>query len=349
MKKNYLNIFDGENGIKDFLDPDKNQPTPLVELNRDLNPFIDQKVRIFAKMQTSLPIGNIKMLTAKNMLDEANSKGKLQNVHSLVEYSSGNTISSMAIFARLMGIHHVKAFISHEVFKSRIQLLRFFGVEVEIHEEPVKPVGFDPKSGIVLAEKVGKKQGWACLGQYTDSANPEAHVRWTGPQIWEQTKGKVTLFCSALGTTGTMVGTSKFLKKKNKKIAMIGVARSGGPVPGVRSVERLALIQFNWKQSIDFLEKVDIKESYTESLLLCRVGLLAGPSSGFALAGLKNFLQTQIDLGSLEKYRNSDGEVIAVFPCYDGPFQYLDEYFTYVDKSLFPKIINAHLLLDPLT
>lgn len=346
MKKNDLNIFEGKNAISDFLNPDMNQLTPLVELNQDLNSFYKYNVRIFAKLQNRLPLDNIKMLAARNMLEEAEKKGKLQNVHSLIEYSSGNTILSLAVVARQMNIKKIKTFISHEVFNSRIQLLRFFGIEVEVHQEPTNPKEFDPRSGITLAQKQGNFPGWLCLGQYTNPANPDAHKRWTGPAIWKQTKGKITIFCSALGTTGTMVGTSKYLKSKNKQITMVGVSRSEGLVPGVRSTERLKLIRFDWKNSIDYLETIGIKDSYTESLLLCRAGILVGPSSGFALAGLKSFLQKQLRNNSLDKFRNKDKEVIAVFTCYDGPFQYLDEYFSYVDDSLFPPVINEDLLLD---
>lgn len=341
MKTNNLNIFEGNNAIINFLDPDQNLPTPLVELSKDLNPFYDHKVRIFAKLHNMLPLGNIKMLAARNMLEDADKLGKLKGVHSLVEYSSGNTILSLAIIARQMGIKKIKTLISHEAFKSRIQLLRFLGIEVEIHKEPANPKSLDPRSGIALAEKLGQLPGWLCLNQYTNSSNPEAHFRWTGPDVWKQTKGKLTIFCSALGTAGTMVGTSKYLKNKNKFITMVGVSRIGGPVPGVRSTARLKLLRFDWQKSIDHREEIDISESYAESLLLCRAGLLVGPSSGFTLAGLKKFLNKQLSCNSLDKFRNKDGEIVAVFICYDGPFQYLDEYFTYVDSSQFPSILEG--------
>src|SRR5256885_10437601 len=97
MNTNNLNVFQGENAISDFLNPDMNQLTPLVELSQELNPFYNHKVRIFAKLHNKLPLENIKMLAARNMLEEASRKGKLQNVNSLVEYSSGNTILSLAV------------------------------------------------------------------------------------------------------------------------------------------------------------------------------------------------------------------------------------------------------------
>ncbi len=345
MKSSNLNVFQGKSSILDFLDPDKSPPTPLVELSSELNPFRSQNVRIFAKLHNMLPLGNIKMLAARNMLEKGFESGKLKNTNSLIEYSSGNTILSLAIIARQMGIKNIKSLISHEAFESRINLLRFFGIQVGIHQEPTNPMKHDPKSGISKAEKLGEEKGWCCLGQYTDPANPEAHERWTGPDIWKQTSGKLTIFCSALGTTGTMVGTSKYLKRKSKSITTIGVSRIGGPVPGVRSTSRLNLIHFDWQKSIDQLEEVGIEESYTESLTLCRNGLLVGPSSGFTFAGLKKFLEKQITSNNLDKFKNKDGEIIAVFACYDGPFQYLSEYFDYVDRKEFPSIESEELLV----
>src|SRR5258708_5244357 len=226
MKSNNLNVFQGKSSILDFLDPDKSPPTPLVELSSELNHFRSQNVRIFAKLHNMLPLGNIKMLAARNMLEKGFESGKLKNTNSLIEYSSGNTILSLAIIARQMGIKNIKSLISHEPFESRINL-----------------------------------------------------------------------------------------------------------------------IHFDWQKSIDQLEEVGIEESYTESLTLCRNGLLVGPSSGFTFAGLKKFLEKQITSNNLDKFKNKDGEIIAVFACYDGPFQYLSEYFDYVDKKEFSPIESEELLV----
>ena len=103
-------------------------------------------------------------------------------------------------------------------------------------------------------------------------------------------------------------------------------------IPGVRSIERLAEISFDWESEVPNRVGVGTKESYKKSLDLCRAGLMAGPSSGFALAGLLRFLEEQ---RSLDQFRNSDGEIVAVVVCCDTPFPYLDKYSTILDPTDF--------------
>jgi len=123
------------------------------------------------------------------------------------------------------------------------------------------------------------------------------------------------------------------------------VARSpNNPVPGVRTSNLLREVAFNWKEVADHLEEVGTKESFEYSLKLCRAGLMAGPSSGFALAGLLHFLSRQKSAGTLDHLKNKDGELVAVFICPDSPFPYLNEYFEYLNDSYFPTIENEGLL-----
>ncbi len=338
-------VFKGPDAIKHFLHPQA--PTPLVELPISLNPFYKDGVRVFAKLHNMSPLANVKAIPAYNILEEARKQKKLKAVDTIIEYSSGNTILSAAVIARHFGIHKSQTVISHEAFWSRIQLLRFLGVEVLVHNEPEFPKKFDKRSGIEKALQLGKRKNYFCLRQYENEANPEAHEKWTGPQLWKQTQGALTIFCSGMGTTGTIVGTSKYLKKQNKKIVTVGITRKvNSPVPGVRSKPRLKLIHYDWEPYVDVLEEIGLKESYTTSLELCRAGIFVGPSSGFALAGLYEFLRKQKEAGTLKNHKHKDGKIHAAFICCDGPFQYLEEYFDYVDKNKFPSVKNDHLLLN---
>ncbi len=347
MNKKYLNVFEGPDAIKDFLNPDNNPMIPLVELPEELNPFRKDGVRIYAKLMNMLPLANVKSLPALNMLLEAEKSGKLKDVHTIVENSSGNTVFSLALIARLFGIKRTKAIVSHEVRWGKLQLLRLFGIEILVNKEPICPDPSDKTSGIYKAKQKGKRRGWFNPGQYDNEANPEAHIKWTAPQIWKQTKGKITLFCAGMGTTGTIVGVSKYLKSKNKKITVVGVIRSpNNPVPGVRTLNLLRQIAFDWKSAVDYIEEVGTKQSFIESLKLCRAGLMVGPSSGFALAGLLNFLSKIKKSGDLDNLRNKEGEVIAVLICPDSPLPYLNDYFEYLDESYFPTIENEHLLIN---
>ncbi len=347
METANLNIFKGKHAIKDFLNPEKNPMIPIVEIPEKLNLFSKDGVKIYAKLMNMLPLGNVKSLPALNMLMEAEKNDNLQNVNSIIENSSGNTVFSLAVIGRMFGIPTTKAIVSHEVTWGKLQLLRLLGTEILVNEEPICPDPNDKTSGIYLAKKIGEKKEWFNPGQYDNEANPEAHEKWTGPQIWKQTEGNISVFCAGLGTTGTILGTSKYLKSQSKKIVTVGIARKqNNPVPGVRTPNLLKQIAFDWNNYVDHVKECGTKESFEKSLGLCRCGLMVGPSSGFALAGLINFLTEQKELGKLDELRNKDGEIVAVFICPDSPLPYLNEYFEYLDDSYFPKIENERLLIN---
>jgi len=345
--KENLNFFSGNDSVRDFLNPDNNPPLPLVEIPRELNPFVKDGVHIYAKLMNFLPLGNVKSLPAYNMLLEKEKTDGLIDVDNLVENSSGNTVLSLAVLGRLFGIKNTKAYVSHEVTWGKLQLLRLFGTYITVNDEPICPDPNDKNSGIYLAKEIGKKKGWFNPGQYDNEANPEAHTKWTGPQLWKQTNGKISVFCAGLGTTGTILGTSKYLKSQKVSIITVGVARKpNNPVPGVRTPNLLKEIAFDWKKYVDHIEEIGTTESFKLSLELCRAGLMVGPSSGFALAGIINFMKEQKKSGALEKLKSKDGKIIACFICPDSPFAYIDQYFEYLDESNFPKVENEHLLVN---
>jgi cysteine synthase/rhodanese-related sulfurtransferase len=342
-----LNIFKGKSAVLDFLNPDKNIYLPLVEIPEKINPFYKEGVRIYAKLLNMLPLANVKSLPAFNMLNEAKTNGNLKEVNKLIENSSGNTVISLAVIGKIMGIDTTKAFVSHEVLSGKLQLLRLFGVEVIVNNEPICPDPADKTSGIYKAKKIGNKKEYFNAGQYENELNPGAHEKWTARQIWEQLEGDIQIFCAGLGTTGTMVGCSRFLKNKNPQIKTVGVIRTpNNPIPGVRTRGLLNMIAFDWKKHTDSFEEIGTKESFEKSLELIRNGIVVGPSSGFALSGLIKHLNSLKEQNKLDKLRNIKGEINAVFICCDSPFPYLEDYFVYLEESKFPKIENEELLLD---
>ncbi len=347
MNRKYYNVFRGDNAIIDYLNPQSQIFTPLVELPKILNPFYSDGVRIYAKLLNTLPLTNVKSIPAFNMLREFYYGGKLKNVHTIIENSSGNTVLSLAIIGRLLGVPNTKAFVSYEVLYEKLQMLQLFGVEPLVNKEPICPDPTDKTSGIYKAKKWGKRKGWLNPGQYENPNNPNGHKKITGPQIFKQLAGDIQIFCAGLGTTGTMVGTSDYLKEKTPKIKTVGVIRTpNNPVPGVRTRGLLKMIAFNWKNYVDYIEEVGAKDSFLQSLQMIRYGIVVGPSSGFALAGLLNFLKKQKEKNLLKTFANNNGIINAVFICCDSPFPYLKGYFQYLDKSNFPQINNYQILLD---
>ncbi len=342
-----LNTFKGRNSLKDFLNPGMHPYLPLVELPEDLNPFFDDKVRIFAKLMTFLPLGNVKCMPAYNMLLEMRKRGELKGVEQVIENSSGNTVFSIALVARMLGIDKIKSFVPTEVSWQKLVMLLFFGVEPIVNQEPDWPDPTDPTSGIYKAKKLGKKDSWVNPGQYDNKDNPKAHQKWTGKQIWEQTEGNISVFCAGLGTTGTIIGTSTYLKSKESKVQVVGVMREADTyTPGVRTEALLRLIGFEWRPHVDDIQRVETAASYKTSMALSRQGILVGPSSGFALAGLLKYLHQRKNKDTFDGLRSKNGEIVCVFVCPDSPFLYLDEYFKYLDEHNFPKIENEDLLLN---
>lgn len=343
-----LNVFEGPLAIKTFLDPGKNCHLPLVELPGTLNPFAGDNVRIFAKLMNMLPLGNVKAAPAFNMIEEKYLAGELSSVTRIVENSSGNTVSSIALVARHFGINDTRSYVPSEISWHKLLMLLFFGIEPIVNVEPENPVADDPRSGVSKARKDALSDGVLNPGQYDNEANPRAHERWTAEQIWEQTAGRIDIFCAGLGTTGTIIGNSRSLKAKKPSLRVVGVMRApDNYVPGVRTEKLLKMVGFDWRPHVDHIEAIETALSYRLSLEMSRSGIIVGPSSGLALAGLRQYLDGLKQRNKLDDIRDrKSGEIICVFPCPDGPLPYLDEYFKYVDRSHFPPIQNEELLLN---
>lgn len=344
-------VFAWTSALEDFLNP-YHHLTPLVELPVDLNPYAQDGVRVFLKLQTFLPLGNIKSLSARGMLHQAKESWQFddQLPHTIVENSSGNTAFSLAVLGRSMGIPKMRAWVSQEITKGKLQLLQLFGVEAVVHAEQICPNPQDPRSGIVKAREEGKQAWRYNPDQYHNIANPQIHARLTGKQLSEQLQSlkdevEFRFFCAGLGTTGTFIGISECLKSHFASVSALGVVRKpNNPIPWPRTYHLLQQIGFDWQAAVDVLVEVSSKQAYESSLALIRAGFLVGPSSGMALQGLFLHLAELKALGQLSPF--SKKPMAAVVICPDGPYPYLDEYFTYCDAELFPEVLNQELLLE---
>ncbi|KAH7870581.1 cysteine synthase-like protein B [Lentinula edodes] len=336
------NVFSGKDALSKFYDPDSNPLLPLVEI--PVHPFEEDGVHIYAKMLTFLPAANVKSLPALNMLQKAKQEGRVDASTNIVEYSSGSTIMSLAILSKVMGLNGAIAYVSNKTTKSKLNLLRFFGLETKLFAGPGQPSPQDSNGGIFRAAVDGQTNHNYNPSQYLNPNNYLAHQRWTGPQIAEQLPN-ISAFAAGMGTTGTMTGTGSYLKQFNPEIVNVGVCTAPGDlVHGPRNLSLVGDIPFPWQDTVDVLEEASTFESFAASLQLCRNGLLCGPSSGLAKVGLFKFLEKAKLEGRLDHLRASDGSINCVFTCCDLPYQYVDEYFQILGENYFPPVQEEALL-----
>ncbi|KAJ6789165.1 hypothetical protein PWT90_03289 [Aphanocladium album] len=340
---NNLNVYKGPESIRDYFDPDTAPPLPLVEVPASLNPYHGDGVRIFAKMMSMHPANNVKCMPALNLLEKSI---KPDVTKTIVEYSSGSTVLSMSLIGRaIYGLDDIRAFLSNKTSIAKIRLMQLFGISITLFGGPSQPEPLDERGGIRAAQRLGSETDEAINpNQYENDNNWKSHVRWTGPQIVKQLP-EINLICAGMGTSGTMTGLGTYFKGAKPNVFRLGVCTAAGDrVPGPRSYALLGPVTFPWKSSVDHVEEVGSYESYRLSLELCRQGLVCGPSSGFNLKGLYQYIDKQKADGSLSKLAGSDGLINCVFLCCDLPYQYVNEYFEKLDNSCFPPVKNEELL-----
>lgn len=259
-------------------------PTPLVRLNRVI-PF--KHATVYAKLEWYNPFGAVKDRVAANLIRDAEEHGRITpNDTRLVEPTSGNTGMGLAMLANAKG-YGFTATMSNKIPAEKRASLRLFGTELIELDDELCPAPGAPEGAIALAEEMGTRPHHFILNQYKNPANPDAHYRTTGPEIWRQTDGKITHFVAGLGTCGTITGTGRFLKEQRADIKVMGVHPiEGHDIPGVRSLRQLKQTALFFPKEYDRLVDVHNAEAFD----LCRrinqeESIIAGPSSGMALAG----------------------------------------------------------------
>lgn len=255
--------------------------TPLVELIQI--PF-KPNVTIFCKLEGQNPAGSVKDRAAYNMIRKAIERGDVKKGDHLVEATSGNTGIALAMVANILGVN-MTLIMPDNSTRERVISMEAYGAKV-ILTPAAKTIEYSRE----LAEQMSEKEGYFMLNQFSNADNYLAHYITTGPEIWRDTDGKVTHFISAMGTTGTIMGVSKFLKEKNPNIQIVGTQPTeGSNIPGIRRWSPEFLPKIYDPKRVDRI--VDVSE--TEATLMTRrmakeEGILAGMSSGGALfAALK--------------------------------------------------------------
>ncbi len=236
--------------------------TPLVALQRI--GFPENQLRknvILAKLEGNNPAGSVKDRPALSMIKRAQERGQIKPGDCLIEATSGNTGIALAMAAAIMGYAMVLV-MPEDLSIERAQTMKAFGAELIL----------TPKSGGMeyardLAEQMQQEGKGYVLDQFANLDNPRIHYETTGPELWADTQGQITHFVSAMGTTGTITGVSKFLKEKNPKIKIIGVQPSeGSRIPGIRKWPTEYLPKIYDPSHVD--ELVHVSQSSAEDL--CR-------------------------------------------------------------------------------
>ena len=247
--------------------------TPIVEATRIIS---KKDVRLFLKLEGKNPGGSVKDRPAFNMINEALKRGEIKKGDTLVEATSGNTGIALAFIAKLFGLKMVLIMPENST-EERIKTMRAYGAELIL-----TPTDDSIEGSRDLAIQLHEEKGYFILNQFANDDNWKAHYKTTGPEIWKDTNGEVTHFVSAMGTTGTIMGVSTFLKEKNKNIQIIGAQPTdNSKIPGIRKWPEAYLPKIFDRSKVDRIMEVSEAEAREMSIRLAKdQGVFSGMSSG---------------------------------------------------------------------
>ena len=251
--------------------------TPLVRLQR-LNP--NPSNTILAKLEGDNPAGSVKDRAALNMITEAEKRGEISPGDTLIEATSGNTGIALAMIAAIKGYKMILV-MQENLSQERRDAMTAYGAELILVSEEQGMEGARDLANQMSSEKKGTQ-----LNQFSNQDNPKAHLKTTAKEIWQETNGEITHFVSSMGTTGTIMGVSKYLKKKNPKIQIVGIQPDGDShIPGIRRWPEGYLPSIFEASRVDTI--MDVSQNSAEQTtrdLAIQEGIFAGVSSGGAVA-----------------------------------------------------------------
>ncbi len=252
--------------------------TPLVRLQR--LPGQTSNV-VLVKLEGNNPAGSVKDRPALSMIRNAELRGEIRPGDTLIEATSGNTGIALAMVAAIKGYRMILIMPESGSLERKLAMTAYGAELIEVSREE----GMEGARDLALkmqAEGKGK-----VLDQFANPDNPRAHYEGTGPEIWRQTGGRITHFVSSMGTTGTIMGTSRYLKERNPAIEIVGLQpQDGSSIPGIRRWPEAYLPKIFERQRVDRIIDVDQQAAeWTMRELAMREGILCGVSSGGAVAG----------------------------------------------------------------
>ncbi|VAW79327.1 Cysteine synthase B [hydrothermal vent metagenome] len=251
--------------------------TPLVQLQRLPG---DTSNRILVKLEGNNPAGSVKDRPALSMIQRAEERGEIKPGDTLIEATSGNTGIALAMAAAMKGYRMVLV-MPDNMSMERRQVMKVFGAEIILVTREQSMEGARDLAKQMEADGKGK-----VLDQFSNPDNPRAHYETTGPEIWNDTHQSITHFVSAMGTTGTIMGTSRYLKEQNPAIRIVGVQPvEGASIPGIRRWTKEYLPTIFEASRVD--ETIDVTQEAAEQTtfaLAAKEGIFCGISSGGAVA-----------------------------------------------------------------
>ncbi|MFO7824845.1 MAG: cysteine synthase CysM [Cyclobacterium sp.] len=237
------------------------------------------KVKIYCKLEGQNPGGSVKDRAAYHMIRQALNRGEIGKGSKLVEATSGNTGIALAMVANLLGVEMTLVMPDNST-RERILSMEAYGAKVIL-----TPAEKTIEYARTLAEEMAAEKGYFMLNQFANPDNFRAHYQTTGPEIFKDTKGKITHFVSAMGTTGTIMGVSRYLKEKNPAIRIVGTQPTdGSSIPGIRRWSPEFLPRIFEPERVD--QVIDVSEEQATAMtrrMAKEEGILAGMSSGGAL------------------------------------------------------------------
>lgn len=257
--------------IKNILDQIGN--TPLV----DASDLVSKKgVKLYLKLEGNNPGGSVKDRAAFNMINEAVKRGDVKKGGYLVEATSGNTGIALAFIAQLFGLNMVLIMPENSTIE-RVKTMRAYGAEVIL-----TPAETGIEGSRDVAFKMRDEKGYTLLNQFENDDNWKAHYKTTGPEIWRDTRGQVTHFVAAMGTTGTVMGVSTYLKEKNKDVTIVGAQpEDGARIPGIRKWSPDYVPKFFDRSKVDVVIELGEQDAKATTQRIAKeVGIFAGMSSG---------------------------------------------------------------------
>lgn len=260
--------------------------TPLIKLQR-LTP--DNGSEVWLKLEGNNPAGSVKDRAAYSMVRQAELRGDIQPGDVLIEATSGNTGIALAMIAAMKG-YPLKLLMPENMSQERQAAMRAYGAELVLVSRERGMEGARD-----LAQEMAARGEGKVLDQFNNPDNPLGHYRTTGPEIWQQSQGRLTHFVSSMGTTGTITGVGRYLKEQDARVRVIGLQPSeGSSIPGIRRWPAAYLPGIFRPELVD--EIMDMSQQEAESTMRAlaqREGIFCGVSSGGAVAGALRVAQSQ--------------------------------------------------------